>query len=514
MSLPRHIYQALESVVGPEYISDAPHIMAGYRRSGPHAPLSPRPEAVLLPATSEEVQAIVKICNRYDLAYIATVSGLSLQAYPDRPSTIVLHLKRMNRIVEINETDRYAVIEPGVRHGQLKPELMKRGLTYAVASVGPGGSVLANFTVTSGDHHNQNGLSRTNRYLLGVEWVTPTGDIVRTGSLGAGAGWFCPEGPGPSLRGLIKGYYGSFGGMGIITRIAIGLDASRGPEVMSADGRVPKNKFRLPRDRHRAFIFKFPDLDKVRDAMLEVGKAEIGHSVIKFFNATYALLNTESANDFWQLWDSGLFQRELSKPLYVYLTTWSEEEMEYEERVLREIVAENGGEPVDGRIQQILDDNMDFYIIVSFLQRTLRLGGGWAPNKLSADSITHMFEVGKAIPPMLEEFIDDGRLLNAPDNFQISAMEYAHMAHIELLFIWDFGAPDWPSIPADVMTKSAADDIAAGRHAAMPGRDPVAMRRDGPLYSGFDRWAFAIKDAFDPNAVSNPSPEDRVAERF
>ena len=69
MTLPRHIYQMLESIVGPQYISDAPHIMAGYRRPGPHAPLSPSPEAVLLPATTEEIQAIVKVCNRFDLAY-------------------------------------------------------------------------------------------------------------------------------------------------------------------------------------------------------------------------------------------------------------------------------------------------------------------------------------------------------------------------------------------------------------------------------------------------------------
>jgi hypothetical protein len=179
--------------------------------------------------------------------------------------------------------------------------------------------------------------------------------------------------------------------------------------------------------------------------------------------------------------------------------------MEYEERVLKEIVSEMGGEPVDEAIRQIYEDNMDFFIIVSFLQRTLRLGGGWAPNKLSADSVTHMFEVGKAIPAMLEEFIESGRILDAPQNFQISPIEYGHMAHTELLFVWDFGSPDWPSIPRDVMAKSAADDIQAGRHAAMPRRDRAGMRADGPLYSNFDRWAIAIEDAFDPNSVSNPS---------
>lgn len=505
MTLPRHVYRLFESIVGSAYISEQPHILSAYRRSGPHAPLSPSPDAVLLPASAEEVQAIVRLCNRYGVRYVATVSGLSVQAYPHSLGMIVLHLKRMNRIVEINDADRYTVIEPGVRHCQLKPELMKRGLQYPVASVGPGGSVLANFTVTSGDHHCQHGTSRTNRYLLGVEWITPTGELVQTGSLGAGAGWFCPEGPGPSLRGLAKGYIGSFGRMGIITRIAIGLDATKQPEVMPAEGHTPSFKIRLPKDRHRVFVFKFPDLDGVRDAMLEIGRAEIGYAVLKFFNATAALLHTKSANEFWELWNSGWFQRELSYPLYVYLATWSEEEMEYEERVLKEIVSEMGGEPVDEAIRQIYEDNMDFFIIVSFLQRTLRLGGGWAPNKLSADSVNHMFEVAEAIPEMLEEFIETGRILDAPQNFQISPIEYGHMAHTELLFVWDFASPNWPSIPRDLMAKSAADDIQAGRHAAMPRRDRAGMSADGPLYSNFDRWAIAIEDAFDPNSVANPS---------
>lgn len=495
----------LESIVGPEYISEQPHILSAYRRPGPHAPLSASPEAVLLPGCAEQVQAIVRLCNRHDLKYAATVSGLSIQAFPDSPGMIVLHLKRMNHIEEINETDRYCVIEPGVRHCQLKPELMKRGLQYPVASVGPGGSVLANFTVTSGDHHCQHGTSRTNRYLLGVEWITPTGERVRTGSLGTGAGWFCPEGPGPSLRGLLKGYTGSFGRMGIITRIAIGLDATKQPRVMPAEGHTPAFKIRLPKDQHRVYVFKFPDLDKVRDAMVEIGRAEIGYAVLKFFNATAALLRTQSANEFWELWNSGLLQRELSFPLYVYLATWSEEEMEYEERVLKEIVTEMQGEPVEESIRQSYEDNMDFFIMVSFLQRTLRLGGGWAPNKLSADSVAHMFEVGKAIPKMMKEFIERGQVLDAPHNFQISPMEYGHMAHTELLFIWDFATLNWPTIPQEVIAKSAADDIQAGRHAAMPRRDRAGMKTDGPLYSDFDRWAIAIQDAFDPNSVSNPS---------
>jgi hypothetical protein len=127
------------------------------------------------------------------------------QSAPDEPDN------------EINATDRYAVIEPAVRHVQLKPEVLKRGLNYPTASVGPSCSVLANF-VASGDHHVQHSFSRVSRYLLGVEWVLPTGEILRVGSLGSDAGWFCADGPGPSLRGLVRGWGGWAGGLGIIPK--------------------------------------------------------------------------------------------------------------------------------------------------------------------------------------------------------------------------------------------------------------------------------------------------------
>jgi len=497
MSLPLHVYAELEQIVGPENISDREYILAGVRHAMPHTPVKPpSPAAVLLPGSAEEIQQIIKVCNRHGLKFIPTVSSLIGFAYPTGPNTVILQLKRMNRIVEINQTDRYAVIEPGVRHGQLRTELMKAGLSYPVAAVGPGGSVLVNFACSSGDNHNQHGASRTNRYILGVEWVLPSGEMIRLGSLANGAGWFCADGPGPSLRGLIKGYAGPFGNFGVITRIAIGLDEWRGPAEMPTEGRSPDYKVRLSKGCHKVFIFKFPTLDQVRDAMIEIGKAEIGQAVLKYFNASAALLSTQSANDFWKLWDSGLFQRELARPLYVYLATHSPEEMAYEEAVLREIIAETGGEDVDPAIRAIYENNMDFFILVGFLQRVLRLGGAWAPTKLSADSVYHMFEVGKAIPEFLDEFIQEGKILDAPDNFQIISMEYGHLAHIELLFLWDRNQPGWGEIPMQVMARSHENEIRHGYHGTMPPRTMPMLEKLGPLYSNCHVWSEKIREAF------------------
>ena len=504
MTLKREVYAELEQIVGADHISDKPHVLAGNRHALPAAAVKPvSPEAILLPASADEVARIVRVCNRHGLRYIPIVSGLIFFAYPTQPGTIIIHLKRMNYI-EFRDEDRMVILEPGIRHVQLQPEALRRGLTYPAAAVGPGGTVLGNFACSAGDNHNQNGSSRTNRYLLGIEWVTPEGEIVQLGSLATGSGWFCADGPGPSLRGLIRGYSGAMGSFGVVTRIAIGLEPWSGPEVLPHEGRTPDYIVRLPRDTHRAFVFKFPTLDAVRDAMHEIGKAEIGAGVIKYFNCTAALLCTSSANEFHELWDSGLFQRELAMPLYVYLATHSAAEMTYQQRVLEDIVQEFGGAPVDERIQKFYDDNMDFYVLLGSLQRVLRLGGAWAPDKLEADSVHHMFEAGKRIKEYFPEMIAQGLVFDAPDNWQIIPLEYGHVAHIEHLFLWERSHPAFAQIPGMLMGKSMESDLKYGIHAKTIMAGGPLLERFGPLYSNYHVWLNALRAAFGAAPAGGP----------
>ena len=494
MSLPGHVYSMFEDIVGEKYISDQDHILAAYRHWSPQSPFKPSsPAAVILPENSKQVQDIVKLCNQLNIEYTAQTSLFGVRPLPK--DSLVISMRRMNRILEINEKDRYAVIEAAVRHVQLKPELLKRGLNYPTASVGPSCSVLANF-ISSGDHHVQHSSSRVSRYLSGAEWVLSSGEILRTGSLGSDAGWFCPDGPGPSTRGLLRGWGGMGGGMGVITKIAIGLDAWKGPTELLSEGRSPEYKIPLPEDCHRVHIFKFPDLDKVRDAMLEIGKAEIGFGVLKFFYATEAVMYTESANEFWDLWNSGLYQEELKHGLWVYLACWSPEELEYEERVLQDIIKETLGEPVEESIRKKYEENMDFFIMVSFLQRVLKLGGGWSPVKLGADSVHHMFEVAKAIPEFFHDFIERGEVINAPHNFQIIPMEYGHMAHIELLFFYDRTIPEHRQVTGAISARSLETDIERGHHAATPEFVPGIMEKHGSLWCNYHQWADRLRNIF------------------
>ena len=75
MSLPEHIYKILENIVGPENISDKEHILAAYHHLSPQGVIKPpSPAAVILPGSTEEVQSIVKTCNRYKVGFTAQTS--------------------------------------------------------------------------------------------------------------------------------------------------------------------------------------------------------------------------------------------------------------------------------------------------------------------------------------------------------------------------------------------------------------------------------------------------------
>jgi hypothetical protein len=133
------------------------------------------------------------------------------------------------------------------------------------------------------------------------------------------------------------------------------------------------------------------------------------------------------------------------------------------------------------------------FIIVSFLQRVLRLGGGWAGVKLGGDSISHMFEVARAIPEFMDEFIEKKIILDTPGNFQIIPMEYGHLAHIELLVFYDVNRASETKMPLSFMQRSSETDIKHGYHSATPAGD---LEKLSPLYSNFYTWNKKIREAF------------------
>jgi len=101
MAFTKEQYKAFEDVVGVENICDDPAIMPAYYNT--------EFAAVILPKDMAEVQACVKLCNKFKLMFRPICTGWS-GMFPK--GIILLDLRRMNRIIEINEKNMYAVVEP------------------------------------------------------------------------------------------------------------------------------------------------------------------------------------------------------------------------------------------------------------------------------------------------------------------------------------------------------------------------------------------------------------------
>ena len=244
---------------------------------------TPRGEAVLLPGSTEEVQAIVKVCNKYKIRFKASSTFWSAWGFPTDDGAIQLDMRRMDRILEIDEKNMFAVIEPYVIGATLQAEAMKVGLNTHIHGPGSSCSCLASATSLGGLGPDTVFMGSHAENMLGVEWVMPNGEILRTGSLGSGLGWFCGEGPGPGVRGLVRGMTGANGALGVFTKCALKLIPWPGPATLPVEGIVPAYKAVLP-DNFRAYTLGFPTWQAWADSCYMIWDAGIGYIAHRQFS--------------------------------------------------------------------------------------------------------------------------------------------------------------------------------------------------------------------------------------
>ena len=292
MALKKEFYQEFEDIVGANYISDDPALLDTYRYPLMHTAIhlgpyygvyTPRGAAVLLPGSTEEVQAIIKVCNKYKIKFKASSTFWSAMGYPSHDGAIQLDMRRMDKILEIDEKNMYAVIEPYVIGAVLQAEAMKVGLNTHIIGAGSSCSPLASASSFAGAGPAGSFMGGHGENMLGVEWVMPNGDVVRTGALGSRCGWFCGEGPGPSIRSLIRGGLGGQGGIGVFTKLALKLFPWPGPQYLPVTGRPPAYKAALP-DNFRSYTVAFPTWQAYSDASHKIWDAEIGYIAHRQFN--------------------------------------------------------------------------------------------------------------------------------------------------------------------------------------------------------------------------------------
>ncbi len=213
------IYQALVEIVGEDYISIHKEDLFTYSKDlGTSEPQWP--DLVVAPKTTEEVSRIVKLANQKNVAIVPLGAGMSLAglALPLQGG-VCLDLKRMDKIIEVNEASRYIVVEGGVSQGKITSFLRKHHPTLMHSEPGapPAATVGGNMAI-----HGQGDLAHPYGFnsdmINGMEIVLPTGEVCQFGSCAIGSGWYTLH-PLPDL-GLFLGWNGS---TGIITKISMKL---------------------------------------------------------------------------------------------------------------------------------------------------------------------------------------------------------------------------------------------------------------------------------------------------
>ncbi|HOX00620.1 MAG TPA: FAD-binding oxidoreductase, partial [Deltaproteobacteria bacterium] len=182
--LSREIAAELRAVVGDKHLifGDAEQLRSYSHDEVAGLEYARMPEAVVKPSSSREVSEILKIANRHRVPVTPRGGGTGLSggAVPVYGG-IVLSLERMNRILEIDRENMVAVVEPGVVTSEIGRAVQEFGLFYAgypmsFESCFIGGNLAEN---AGGGRAIKYGV--TGHYVLGLEAVLPTGEIVELG---------------------------------------------------------------------------------------------------------------------------------------------------------------------------------------------------------------------------------------------------------------------------------------------------------------------------------------------
>jgi len=231
-------------------------------------------------------------------------------------------------------------------------------------------------------HHNEN--------LLGVEWVMPDGEILRVGSVGSGLGWFCCDGPGPSLKGLVRGMVGTNGAMGVFTKCAIKLYPWPGPAPLPVEGRPPAYKAVLP-DNIRVYTLGFPSWKAWADSCYLIFDAGIGYIAHRQFNmfgrdlkgAMVRILSdpNKTLSDIEELLEDPEVQKmteEMKRDYQIVLAGMTPGDIEWQDRALDKILDETGGWKVQAMLEPDLRDWSLLYMIrLGHKNLNLVYGGGY-----------------------------------------------------------------------------------------------------------------------------------------
>lgn len=249
------IIDALRAAIAPERVLDPDAAGEDYTHDECLTVAARTPVAVVLPESTEEVAAVVRVASERGVAITARGSGTGLSgAATPADGSIVVSFERMNAVLEIDTDNHTAVVQPGLRLNELDEVTAAAGLTYPVYpgeySASLGGNIATN---AGGMRAVKYGVTR--HQVLGLELVLADGQIIRTG------GKFVKATTGYDLTQLVVG---SEGTLALVTEATLRL---------------------YPRAPHQATILApFGTLEEVTAAVPRIIDSGVGPLILEYID--------------------------------------------------------------------------------------------------------------------------------------------------------------------------------------------------------------------------------------
>ena len=253
------LVKEFENLIGKENVFTSEADRQSYAYDAAVLP-SVVPGLVLRPTSTEQLGALIERCYANGLPMTIRGAGTNLSGgtVPDADKSVVILTQGLNKIIEINEEDLFAIVEPGVVTAQFAAAVASKGLFYPPD---PGSQAVS--TIGGNIAENAGGLRGlkygvTKDYVMGLEFYDHTGELVKSGSRTVKCA------TGYNLGGLLVG---SEGTLGMISRAILKL--------------VP------PPQASKAMMAVFDNVQKASEAVARIIAAHILPCTLEFMdNAT------------------------------------------------------------------------------------------------------------------------------------------------------------------------------------------------------------------------------------
>ena len=449
------VVEVLKGVVDPEHVLSGDQVNDDYTHDEALTAAPVRPAAVVRVGCTDDVAAVLRVADEHEIPVTARGSGTGLSgAATPVDGGIVVSFERMSAILEIDEANHTATVQPGVTLDQLDAELRTHGLVYPVFpgeySASLGGNVSTN---AGGMRAVKYGVTR--HQVLGLEAVLPGGEVIRTG------GKYVKATTGYDLTQLITG---SEGTLALVTEATLKL---------------------YPRPEHAATILApFPTLPDVTAAVPRIVASGLGPVILEYIDVL-TMAATTSAYGL----ELGVPQ-EIRDTALAYLVVVMEnthaDRLDQDVAAVAEMVVELGA--------------MDVYVLPPHSGTALieaREKAFWVAKANNADDIIDMVVPRAAIPVYMQKVAE----LAAEHEAWVAGCGHAGDGNVHLGVFQSDPEKRYRLMKGIFATGMELGGAISGEHGLGTEKKRYFLELEDPAKVALMR---RIKAAFDPKGILNP----------